>query len=49
MNAEGGRGISLKEEMGAGPAETNFHLLNLITVHVEDNTETFLDTLGFRK
>ena len=49
MNAEGGTGVSLKEEMGAGPAETTFHLPNLITVHVEDNTETVLDTLGFRK
>ena len=49
MNGEGGRGVSLKEEMGAGPAETTSHLPNLITVHVEDNTETFLDTLGFRK
>ena len=49
MNPEGGRGISLKEEMRAGPAETTFHLPNLITVHVEDNTETLLDTLGFRK
>ena len=49
MNPEGGRGVSLKEEMGAGPAETAFHLPNLITVHVEDNTETLLDTLEFRK
>lgn len=31
--------------MGDRPPETIVHLPNLITVHVEDNTETFLDVL----
>lgn len=35
--------------MGAEPAKTTAHLPNVIVIHVEGNTETFLDMPGFRK